>query len=80
MCGKKDDALRELESAKSQSRREFLPESKNIFLRLGMLYAESGKNNEAKEALREYLKLSQNNRDKNSELNRSQAVTLLNKM
>jgi protein O-mannosyl-transferase len=75
--GKKDDALRELESAKTQSRRELLPESKNVFLRLGMLYSEIGKNNEAKEALQEYLKLSQNNRDANTEQDRQQASKIL---
>lgn len=75
--GKKEDALRELESAKTQAVRELLPESKNIFLRLGMLYSELGKNNEAKTALQDYLKYSQNNRDVNVEQNRQQAAKLL---
>ncbi len=78
--GKKDEALRELESAKTQARRELLPESKNVFLRLGMLYSETGKNIEAKEALREYLKSSQTGRDKIGEQNRQQAQMLLQKL
>jgi protein O-mannosyl-transferase len=75
--GKKEDALRELEAVKSQARSELLPESKNVFLRLGMLYNELGRTGEAKESLQEYLKLSQTNRDLNTEQNRQQATKLL---
>jgi tetratricopeptide (TPR) repeat protein len=75
--GKKDDALRELEAVKSQARSELLPESKNVFLRLGMLYNELGRIGEAKESLQEFLKLSQTNRDLNTEQNRQQAAKLL---
>jgi tetratricopeptide (TPR) repeat protein len=55
--GQKDQALHELETAREQARRERLPESKGVFLRLGMLYAEFGRKAEARAALREYLNL-----------------------
>ena len=53
--GKKPDALRELEGARGQARTELLPSSKLVIFRLGMLYAEFGKNVEAKNAFNEFL-------------------------
>ncbi|MET0752816.1 MAG: tetratricopeptide repeat protein [Pyrinomonadaceae bacterium] len=77
---RKDLALKELEGAKKQAKVELLPESKTIFLRLGMLYAEQGKNQEAKEALQEYLKATNNLQDKFTQQDRKQATDLLKQL
>jgi tetratricopeptide (TPR) repeat protein len=53
--GQKDEALKELEGAQAQAKRELLPESKTVFMRLGMLYTELGRKDEAKKALQEFL-------------------------
>ena len=52
---RKAEALKELEDARMQARRELLPESKNVFMRLGMLYGEIGQKEKSREALQEYL-------------------------
>ena len=52
---RKPEALAELESVRDRARSEYLNESKAVFLRLGMLYAELGRKSEAKVALEEYL-------------------------
>jgi hypothetical protein len=57
-----------------------LPESKTIFLRLGMLYAEKEKNQEAKDALQEYLKSTNNLQDKFTQQDRKQAADLLKQL
>jgi tetratricopeptide (TPR) repeat protein len=54
--GRKDEALSELDGAKDQARREMLPASKSVFFRLGLLYAERGKNELARQYLAEYLR------------------------
>lgn len=77
MNAQKEDALRELETAKQQARNELLPESKSVFLRLGMLYYEGGRKDEARNALREYLSLTEALRDKATLANRTQARKLL---
>lgn len=74
---RKDEALKELETAKSQARRELLPESKNVFMRSGMLYAELGQNQKAREDLQEFLRLTQGFNDKDSLENRRQVTELL---
>ncbi|MCW5961481.1 MAG: tetratricopeptide repeat protein [Pyrinomonadaceae bacterium] len=74
---RKDEALRELETAKPQARRELLPESKNVFMRSGMLYAELGQNQKAREDLQEFLRLTQGFNDKGSLENRRQVTELL---
>jgi tetratricopeptide (TPR) repeat protein len=75
-AGKKPEALIELESATSQARRELLPESKNIFFRLGMIYAENGRNVDARDAFNEYLRESASFKDKNTLANRVQAARM----
>ncbi len=75
--GDKAAALTELEAAKEQARTELLPESKTVFLRLGMLYAESGRKPEALAVLQEYLKLTANLKDNVSLADRQQAANLL---
>lgn len=57
--GRKAEALKVLLEAQAQARIELLPESKAVLLRLGMLYAESGKRNEARESLLEYFRLTE---------------------
>lgn len=75
--GQKDAALRELEGGKDQARKELLPESKELFLRLGMLYQELGRKDDARNALNEYLDLTASMRDKKTTASRSQAGKLL---
>jgi tetratricopeptide (TPR) repeat protein len=75
--GRKDEALRELESVRSAARRELLPESKNVFLRLGMLYQEQGRKPEARDALSEFLRQTASINEKNTLDARRQAAQLL---
>ena len=73
----KAEALKELEGAQTQARQELLPESKGIFLRLGMLYQEAGRKDEARNALNEYLRLTASITDKNTIGYRAQASKFL---
>lgn len=77
---RKNEALQELENSRTQARTEFLPTSKAIFLRLGMLYAELGRKDEAKLSLQEYLKLTAAMQDKLTISDRRQADALLKKL
>ena len=70
-------ALAELESARKQAKIEFLPESKNVIFRLGTLYFEAGQKQRSKEALQEYLSLTETLQDNNTLANRKQALELL---
>lgn len=74
---RKPDALRELEQARAQAAREMLPESKNIFLRLGMLYGEMGQKQKAREAFEEYMKMTAGFNDAETLRNRQQIGALL---
>lgn len=78
--GKKDEALRVLEGARAQAGVELLPESKNVFLRLGMLYAELGRRNDARTNLDEYLRYTASIKDKSTLDARKQAADLLKKL
>lgn len=75
--GRKDEALRELESARAAAHQELLPESKNVFLRLGMLYGELGRKQEARDALNEFLRQTASISEKNTLDSRRQAAQLL---
>jgi tetratricopeptide (TPR) repeat protein len=75
--GRKDEALRELEGARVHARNELLPESKNVFLRLGMLYKEHGRKPEARDALSEFLRQTASINEKNTLDARRQAAQLL---
>lgn len=75
--GNKSDALRELEANVVQSRREMLPESKNVVFRLGLLYAEQGRKDEARGALNEYLRSTASFNDKAIAGYRNQAIRAL---
>ncbi len=79
-AGNKVSALRELEAARNQAKSEFLPESKKVLLRLGMLYSEIGRKDDAKTVLLEYLKLTSNLQDKISLADRKSAMELLKKL
>ncbi len=76
-AGQKEQALRELEGSRAQARIELLPESKNVFMRLGMLYAEMGRKDDARSALREYLTVTASLNDKETLKNRAQVTKLL---
>lgn len=76
-AGQKQDALQELESVRDQAERELLPESKSVFLRLGMLYNELGRKDDARSALTLYLLSTAAINDKNTLANRSKASKLL---
>lgn len=76
----KAEALRELESAQAQARVELLPESKSVFLRLGMLYAEANQKDAARNALYEYLRLTAAFNDKPTVAMRTQASKLLERV
>jgi len=75
--GQKEEALRELETARAQARAELLPEARSVFLRLGMLYAELGRKDDARNALREYLNLTASFKDKATMEDRADAGQLL---
>ena len=75
--GNKVTALRELEAARNQAKAEFLPESKKVLLRLGMLYSELGRKDDARAVLQEYLKLTAKMQDKISLEDRKSAMELL---
>lgn len=78
--GEKTSALRELETARNQAKTELLPESKTVLLRLGMLYAELGRKPEARDVLTEYLKLTNQLKDKNTLQDRVGAMNLLKQL
>jgi hypothetical protein len=77
---RKSEALAELESARGQARTEMIPGSKQLFLRLGMLYFELGRKDEAREALEEYLAATDNAADPATIADRRQASELLRKV
>jgi tetratricopeptide (TPR) repeat protein len=77
---RKQDALKELEGAKVQARLEMLPASKVVFLRLGMLYTELGRRDEARASLQEFLQFTRNSKNKLEMDDRRQAEELLKKL
>ena len=77
---RKTEALKELEDAQTQARRELLPESKTIFMRLGMLYAEAGQKDKAREALQEFLNVSNQTNDANTLQNRRKTAEMLKQL
>lgn len=72
----KRETLAELESVRVRARSEFLPASHLVFFRLGMLYAELGRKDDARRALEEFLLLSTNA----SHAERRQATELLRQL
>jgi hypothetical protein len=57
--GRKNEALSELNAVRAQARTESLPESRMIFYDLGMLNAELGHPQDARDAFREFLSVTQ---------------------
>lgn len=78
--GLKPQAMRELENAKAQAKREMLPESKSVLFRLAMLYAEQNRKEEAKAEVREYLSLTAGVTDKHMIEERKVAVRFLDSL
>ena len=74
------EALQELEAAQDEARNELLIESKYVFLRLGMLYAESNQTEKAKSALREFLSSTAVTTEENMIESRKAAQALLQKL
>ena len=62
--GQKQRAFTELVNVQDAARSETLPGSRSVFLRLGMLYAEAGRRDQARGALQEFLSLTANSADK----------------
>ena len=75
--GRKADALRELESAREAAAAEMIPGSKLVFLRLGMLYAELGRRDEARRELQRFLRATSKDRSPIMRGYRTEAEKLL---
>ena len=75
--GKKDVALRELERVRTHARTELLPESKEVFFRLGSLYYEAGMKDEARAALTEYIDASRTFSNRYTQEYRAESERLL---
>ena len=61
--GRKAEALGELEWARPRLGRELDPTARLVLFRLGLLYAEAGRKDEAAAALRQYLDLTRTLQD-----------------
>jgi tetratricopeptide (TPR) repeat protein len=62
-AGRKDEAVSELESVRGKVRGEYDPSARMVLYRLGLLYEEAGKKDEAGSAFREYLELTRDLQD-----------------
>lgn len=78
--GDKAMALSELESVREKAKSEMLPESKSVFLRLGMLYAEQNRLDEARSMLQNYLTMTSAMKSPAVLRDREQATSLLQKL
>lgn len=74
---RKAEALRELESARDAAAAEMIPGSKLVFLRLGMLYAELGRRNEARRDVQRFLQATSRDRSPITRGYRAEAEKLL---
>ncbi len=75
--GQKNEALNELIGVRASARTEMLPEARLIFYRLGLLHAELGHSQEARDAFQEFLSLTRGMLTPEIEQARSQAETAL---
>lgn len=75
--GRKGEALAELEGARDAARREIAPASRMVLFRLGQLYLELGRADEANAALREFLDSTSGMSDPIIRAHRAAAETLL---
>lgn len=78
--GKKPEAYAQLESVRAAAREETLPESRQVFYRIGLLAAELGKNGEARQALQEYLAQTKNAQDPEFKQARAEAEAALRRL
>jgi len=77
---RKQEVLQELETVKERAKRELMPESKSVFFRLGLLYAEMGRKTEARANLQEFLRFSTSFKNKVTVREREIALEYLNKL
>ena len=77
---RKQDAVNELENAKSSAMKETLPASKAVLYRLGMLYAELGNRQAAVQDLNMFLRLSTTAKDLETDAERQDAIGMLRKL
>lgn len=80
LANQKQQALSELEKYRAQARNELLPESRFVFYRLGLLYAEANRKAEARAAFQEYLSLTQGIQDEETKRTRAAVTNELNKL
>lgn len=74
------EAAAELERFRNQAETETLPESKMVILRLGQLYNELGRSEEARTALQRYLTITQGLQDPQTQEARKQASKALQQL
>lgn len=74
---RKAEALRELESVREAAAAEMIPGSKLVFLRLGMLYAEFGRRDEARRDVQRFLQATSKDRSPIMRGYRAEAEKLL---
>jgi hypothetical protein len=65
---------------KDAAAREFLPASKAVFFRLGLLYAETGNKQAAYENLNAFLRFSRAAKDKETDNERQEATEALRQL
>ena len=80
MQGRKQEALNELVGAREQAGREMLGDSKAVYFRLGLLYAELGNNAEARRNFQDFLAATETNRSTAITAYRKQAAAALSKL
>ncbi|MBX3293010.1 MAG: tetratricopeptide repeat protein [Acidobacteria bacterium] len=79
-AGQKEAARIELENAREAAKNELLPESKSVLFRLGLLYMEQNRRDEARTALQEYLAQTNGLSEKSVVNNRAQAAKALERL
>ena len=75
--GQKQEALNQLNAARAQGRTDALPESRLVFYRLGLLNAELGNTQEARDAYQEFLSLTKDILSPDIQLARSKSEEAL---
>jgi protein O-mannosyl-transferase len=78
--GQKEEALNQLNAARTQGRTDALPESRLIFYRLGLLNAELGHTQEARDAYQEFLSLTKDILSPDIQLARSKSEDALREL
>jgi tetratricopeptide (TPR) repeat protein len=78
--GRRDDALKVLEDGRAVARTDLDPGAQGIFFHLGMLYQETGRTHEAREALEEYLRLTERSVEAAHDTRRQQAAATLEQL